>query len=332
MRRDLVSGITPESVHTAPAPDQKGIGQIIPQGYVTLIHLDEVFPDDVPGSGTLEFTIVPADEPLRMFLPLGAAPTGMVDDQIQHQSGPAAMDRDSQFAELVHTGGAPIEFHQRRVDLSEVLQGVGRAESSEPSERGGGRADGQQVQDAAPQPVDDVRQFGDERAQGSAGWNHRESLLVQRPQDRGVMIFSGRDPVLGPFPEHARERAVHRVGGASPRRVDADAHVGAIGPVLEAFRVDGVGLGLEVAHLGQGQIDAPRPIGFGLQGQVAPRGARQGQFLEMGLQDLLPDPFGPPQVGSKSGLPTGAGLCLRESKGEGQRVSGVSDDTGSRKG
>ena len=140
MGRYFVSGVAAETVDPSTAPDEEGIGQVIPQTDVTLIHLDEVFPDHVPGSRTFELAIVLADEPLRMLLPFGAAPTRVVNDQVEHESCSPRMDLDCQFPELVHTGGSSIKLDQSGINLSQVLQRIGRTVATEPSERGGCRA------------------------------------------------------------------------------------------------------------------------------------------------------------------------------------------------
>lgn len=134
-----------------------------------LIHLDQIFPDHVPSSGALEFAIGFADEPLRMFFPFGAAPTGVVDDQIQHQLGSARMDFHRQLPKLVDACGAPIELDEGRIDLGEVLECVGRTEATETGEGGRSRTHRQKVENPAAEAVDDVGQFSDQRPQGSAG-------------------------------------------------------------------------------------------------------------------------------------------------------------------
>ena len=293
-----------------------------------LVHLHQVFPNYVPGARTLEFAIGFPDEPLRVLLPLGAAPAGVIDHQIEHEPTAPGMDRGGQFQELIDAGGPPIELDQGWVDLGEVLEGVRRAVASEPREGRRCRADREQVQNAAAESVDDVRQFRDERSQGSAGRDHGEPFLVQRLEDRGVVVLGGGDTVLRPGTEHPGKCAIHRVRGARPRGVDADADVGPVGPMLEALGVDRVSLGLEIAHLGQGQGDRPLAVGGGAQWQVAPCGPGQGEFLEVGLEDLLTDPLGPAQVGAQTGLPTGADLSIVGLEREGQRIAGVSDDTG----
>lgn len=53
---------------------------------MTLVHFDQVFPDHIPSPRTFKLALVIAQEPLRVFLPFGAAPTGVVDDQVEHES------------------------------------------------------------------------------------------------------------------------------------------------------------------------------------------------------------------------------------------------------
>ena len=316
MGRNFVAGVAAETVDPSTAPNKEGIGQIIPQSDVTLIHLNEVFPDDIPGSRTFELAIVLADEPLRMLLPFGAAPTRVVNDQVEHESCSPRMYLDCQFPKLVHPGGASIKLDQCWINLSQVLQCIGRPVAPEPSERGGCRAHRQQVHDPASEPVDDVRQFCDERPQRPAGRDHGEAFLIQRFQDRGVVVFGGGESVLRPLPKHARERAIHRVGGACPSWVDANPYVRTFRPVLETVRIDRVGFSLKITNLGQWQGDRPLALRSELQRQVPPGRTGQGQFFKVGLEDFLTDPIGPPQIGSQPGLPPVANVTVGRGENE----------------
>ena len=172
------------------------------------------------------------------------------------------------------------------------------------------------MHDPASELVDDVRQFLDERPQRPAGRDYGEAFLIQRFQDRGVVVFGGGESVLRPFAEHARERAVHRVGGACPSWVDANAYVRTFRPVLEAFRIDRVGLGFEIAHLGQWQGDRPLALRRELERQVPPGSPGQGQFFKVGLKDFVTDPLGPPQIGAQSGLPPVANVTVGRGENE----------------
>ena len=176
------------------------------------------------------------------------------------------MDFHGQFPELVDACGAPIELDESRIDLREVLECVGRTEATETGEGGRSRTHRQKVENPAAEAVDNVGQFSDQRPQGSAGGDHSETLLIQRFENGCMVVFRGGDAVFGPLAEHAWEGAVDGIGCPGPRRMDADTHVGAIGPMLETLRINGVGLGLEIPHFGQGQGDGPLPVGRGLQG------------------------------------------------------------------
>ena len=98
--------------------------------------------------------------------------------------------------------------------------------------------------------------------------------------------------------------------------MDANAYVRTFRPVLEAFRIDRVGLGFEIAHLGQWQGDRPLALRRELERQVPPGSPGQGQFFKVGLKDFVTDPLGPPQIGAQSGLPPVANVTVGRGENE----------------
>ena len=91
----------------------------------------------------------------------------MIDDQVDEKFGASGVNRDSQFAKLVHAGCALVKFHESRIDGSQILAGVGAAIAAKPGLDGGRRIDGQQQKNATAEIVEDVRQFGLQITQGS---------------------------------------------------------------------------------------------------------------------------------------------------------------------
>ena len=112
------------------------------------------------------------------------------------------------------------------------------------------------MQDAAAERVDDVRELPRQITESAGRRNDRVTFLVQRGELRGeFFILRAHGGARGA--KHARERAVDGVGGAVAVRVDGNAEVRPIGPMLPAARIDEVGLGLEITRLGERQFEAP---------------------------------------------------------------------------
>ena len=251
MDRDLVPGVAPEGIDPATAPGEEHLGEIVPQRDVPLVELHEIFPDDIPGPRAVEPAIRMPDEPFGMLVPFATAPTGVVDDEVQHQAALSRMDGAGEFDELIDTRRALVELDQRWIDGREVLQGVRRTKSAEACESGRGGTDREQVQDAAAQAVEDVGQFLDQASKGSARWNDRPTGAVQSLQFRRRMGRGGCLVLLRPWAEHPRERAVEDVRRPGPRRMDRDPGVRPVRPVLVAVGINRKSLGAEETHLGQ---------------------------------------------------------------------------------
>ena len=137
------------------------------------------------------------------------------------------------------------------------------------------------------------------------------------------MVRTGRHPVLGPIAEHPREGTVDGVARTRPRGMDADPDVRSRRPELAAARVHGVGLRLEVTHLGERQRQAPASVGPTLHRQVPPCRTSQRELLEMGTDNLVPDADRPSDIG-----PQPRGPALRQglpfaAEDDGQEIAGV---------
>ena len=51
---NFVAGVAAETVHAATAPDQKRIGDFVPEFYIVLFEFDQIFPDGSPRAGAGE--------------------------------------------------------------------------------------------------------------------------------------------------------------------------------------------------------------------------------------------------------------------------------------
>lgn len=304
VQRDLVSGIAAEGINPATAPGEEHACEVIPEGDVGSIELNKVFPDDIPGAGTVEATIGMAQEPFGVVIPFAAAPAGVVDDQIQHEPAAAGMDTAGEFEELVDAGGAPIEFDEGGIDGGEILEGVGGTETAEPCEGGGDGADREEMEDAGTEGIEDVGKFAQDGAEGSAGGNDGPAGLVQGLDFRWEMVRGGLVTLAGPFAEHAREGAVDEVGSTGPGGMHTDPDVDAMGPVLLTVGVDGEGLGPEMTDFGEWNEDG-RGVALDLHGEIAPGGSGEGETFEVGTDDLFADPVGPTEIGPQPRLPAG---------------------------
>src|SRR5437879_119398 len=109
----------------------------------------------------------------------GGTPTGVIDDQIEEQPRALPMDRAGQFAKLGDTRGPPVAVDERRIDRSQIESGIGAAYAAETRVGRGGWIDRQEMENAAAEGVDDVRQFADEVAEFARRGNDRVALFVQ---------------------------------------------------------------------------------------------------------------------------------------------------------
>ena len=64
---NFVAGVAAETVHAAPAPGQKRVGDFVPEFYVVLFEFDQIFPDRAPRAGAGEFAVGIFQEKFRMI-------------------------------------------------------------------------------------------------------------------------------------------------------------------------------------------------------------------------------------------------------------------------
>ena len=209
------------------------------------------------------------------------------------------MDSGCQFLKLLLCRGPSVEIHQGRIDGGEIQLGVGTSEAAHAGEGGGHGAHGKQVQDPAPQPLQDVRHGGGKVPQAAGRGDDCIAGGVQGVDGLGQV------GLLAPcrVPEHAGEGAVDRVGGTQTIGMDGQAEVLALRPVLETIGIHAVGLGTEGSGFSQGQIQHPALFHF-IQRDVPPAGSRRiaGSLPQQG-QDLLAHACSTGEVGAQKGPP-----------------------------
>ena len=266
---NLVASIAAKAVHTASAPREKCLREILPQRGVVWFDLDEILPDRSPGAGTFEVAVRFAQEPFGMIFLQGGAPAGVINDDVEKDPGSHPMGGFGKFAELIDARCSLIEFHQGRIDRRQILAGIGAAKTAEARVSGGRRADRQQMNDAAPESVDDMWQLANDIAQFARRRNHRVTLRIEYFQFFFCRWINRLFCCPG-FSKHSREGAVDGVARAIPVRMHRQAQVRTVGPDLKPLRIDDVTLRVEITDLGQRQVDGPGAVGLGFERDVAP--------------------------------------------------------------
>ena len=152
---------------------------MIPKLPFARVQLHEVLPGDAPRAGTYERAVRAAQYPIRMILMEGGTPTGVIDDEVEEQPRPLAMDRAGQLAKLGHARGPPVEVDERRINRGQIESGIRAADAAETRVGRRGWVDRQEMENAAAERVDDVRQFADEVAEFARRRNDRVALFVQ---------------------------------------------------------------------------------------------------------------------------------------------------------
>ena len=283
-----------------------------------MLELDQIFPGVAPGAGRMEGAVGLPLEPFRVLVDERRAPAGVVDDDVEEDAAPQALGGRGQFPELVDGGGALVEFDQGRIDGGEVELGVGRAEATIARRGGRSRTHRQQVEDPAVQPLHDMGQLAHQIAEGARGRDHRIALVIEHADDllaQGIdLLPSGRHADLR-GPEHAGERAIDGVRGAVFAGMDRDPAVAASRPILGSGLVGEIGFGLEVADLGQRQVELPRSRMWpGPHRDVAPGSTGEGASAAEGGDRLIAQSLGASQIRSQEGRGRGPG----DGAGEGE--------------
>jgi hypothetical protein len=95
--------------------------------------------------------------------------------------------------------------------------------------------------------------------------------------------------------------------------------------MLESLRIDCVGFGMEISHLGEWEGCRPCAL-LQVKRDVPPRGSRKRHLLGMGQDNLFTDPGGAPDVGSQPDGPIGwqwTASCTPQS--ECKKIADVAD-------
>ena len=271
---------------------------------VVLFQFHQIFPDRAPRAGTGEFAVGFFQEKFRMIFLQGRAPAGVVDDDVNEDARAERVRGVGEFAKLVNAGGALVEFDQRRIHGGQIERGIRAAKTAETRVSRRRRMHGQQVKDAAAECLDDVRQLARQVAEFAGRRDDGEVFPVER-LDLRLDFFIARGRQIFRRAEQPREGAVNGVGGAGEIRVDGNSHVRAVRPVLPVFFVEQIGLGLEVADLGERQFDLPAVGGF-LHRHVAPGGSGGSGTAGVGGDDFAAAGGGAAEVGAEQRAPAGA--------------------------
>ena len=211
------------------------------------------------------------------------------------------MGSPGEFAELIHAGGALVEFNERRINGGQIQAGIRTAETPEARISCRGGLHREQLQNAAAERVDDVRQLPREVAQFAGGRNDGTAAFVELAKPGFEFVVAGGRQIFCRA-KQPRERAVNDVGGADKIRVYADTDVRAVGPMLPAFGIEQVRLGLEIAGFGQRQFNLPAVAGFPHR-QIAPRSASGNGAAGVGGDDFPPQRGRASEVGAEQRAP-----------------------------
>ncbi len=281
--RHFVAGVAAEAIDTSATPNQKGIGEMFPEAAMMRLQFDEVAPRVAPRAGAGELAVFLAQKPLGMFLLQGAAPAGVVDDEVEKKPAIARVDGIGQFAKLLDAGGAFVEHNERGVNVREATASVRAAEAAHSRVSGGRGIDRQQMQNAAAERADNVRQLRDDIPKRAAG---RDDGVAFGVEFLDVLVAIARGGFARGFvgAEHARKATINRVRATGVVGMHREADVVAIGPMLLTVRIDDVRLRLKPTDLGQRKFYDPL-IAFEPQRHIAPRRLH----LNLGFPNLSND-------------------------------------------
>ena len=228
-------------------------------------------------------------------------PAGVIDDDVDEYPRPERVRGVGELAELINAGRAFVELDERGIHGGQIQRGIRTAETAEARVGRGRRMHGQQMNDPATEPIHDMRQLFGEVAKSPGRRQRGVAERFERLELRLHFVVGSRGQMLG-FAEQPRKCAVNRIGGARKVGVDGDAHVRTVGPMLPVFFVEQIGLGLEVADLGQGQFDFPAVRSL-LHRQIAPGRIGDDRLPGVRGNDFAPAGGGATQVGAKPGGP-----------------------------
>src|SRR5437773_12281312 len=109
----------------------------------------------------------------------GGTPTGVIDDEVEEQPRALAMDSAGQRAKLGDARCPPVELDERRINRGQIESGIRAADAAETRVGRRRGIDRQEMEDAAAERVDDVREFPGEVAEFARRRNDRVALFVQ---------------------------------------------------------------------------------------------------------------------------------------------------------
>ncbi len=142
----------------------------------------------------------------------GRTPSRVVDDDVNEHTGAKRMGGAGQFAKLVNARGAFVELDECRIHCSQIQRGIRTAEAAEACISRGGRMYRQQVENAAAEFVDDVRQLSGQVAEFSRGRQGGVAEGFERFQLRLNFFVGGRCEIFGRT-EQPCEGAINGVRG-----------------------------------------------------------------------------------------------------------------------
>ena len=236
----------------------------------------------------------------------------MVDDDVNKHAGVERVRGPGEFAKLVNAGGAFVEFDERGIHCGQIQRGIRAAEAPEAGVHRGRGSDRQQMNDAAAKFVDDKRQIARKAAKSSRRWQRCIALNFERLELRFQFFIGSRGQVLGRAKQPGKG-AVDSIGRAGKIRMDGNARVRAIGPMLPVFFIQPIGLGLEEAHFGDGQFNFPA-AGNLPHGQIPPRFAGKCHASGLGGDNFTAALGGAAEVRAEARLKPG--LCHGTSRAQ----------------
>ena len=222
---------------------------MLPQPSMVRLQFNEIPPSHTPSARACKIPILIAQKPFGMVLLQRTAPTGMIDNQVEEKPPAPRVHGIGQLTKLLYTGSPFVELNQGGINIREVATSIRTPKAPHARIRGGGRIDGQQMQNPAPQGAHYVWQFGNDITKGAAWRDDAVAFLVE-PPDVFVIITFNRAARELVWAKHSRETAVNRVRTTSIIGVHRKPQIFAIGPVLLAIRIDHIRLGLKPANLG----------------------------------------------------------------------------------
>ena len=221
-------------------------------------------------------------------------PAGVIDDDVNEYARAELVRGGSEFAKLVNAGGALIKFDECGIHRRQIQRGIRTAETAEARVSRRRRMHRQQMNNAAAELLDDVRQLAREVAEFSRRRQCGVALRFERFELRIQFYIAGGGEIFGRA-EQPREGAINRVRRAREIRMHGNADIGTGGPMLPVFFVEQIRLGFEKTGFGQRQFQFPT-IGDGAHRHIAPRGIGNHATTGMGGEDFAANGGGAAEI------------------------------------